>query len=317
MFKYVEMLFQHWIRFALLIVVLPAIAGGASLLVFQGKTGSAQVWVDNPSYFGTVSTASGWNQYLTPAQNTVDSLTQLVATQSYYDKLGARLLADHTVANASERDSVLAEVQTQLKISSNGSHLINLSVECPRASICIDVLTTTIAVHRDWLIETEKNQATVASQFYTGQLQLAQQRLTQAVDALNSYTAAHPTPQLQVRPPDPAQDRLQSDVNVSQAQVNTIQDKMQNIQFSMEAAGEIDQTALRVIDPPRVKSGRFTSTTKKLALMIGGGAVVPGLLYLFVLGWLDRTARNPRELETRLGVRVVSTIGNLLSEKAP
>ncbi|TMD51917.1 MAG: hypothetical protein E6I85_11835 [Chloroflexi bacterium] len=66
-----------------------------------------------------------------------------------------------------------------------------------------------------------------------------------------------------------------------------------------------------------MKSGRFTSTTKKLALMIGGGAVVPGLLYLFVLGWLDRTARNPRELETRLGVRVVSTIGNLLSEKAP
>jgi capsular polysaccharide biosynthesis protein len=64
-----------------------------------------------------------------------------------------------------------------------------------------------------------------------------------------------------------------------------------------------------------VKSGRFTSTTKKMAIIIGGGAVLPGLLYLFVLGWLDRTARSSKEIEARLGVRVVSTIGNLLSEK--
>src|SRR5438477_13180387 len=50
LFKYVEMLFQHWIRFALLIVVLPAIAGGASQLVSMRKPGSARAWAVNPSY---------------------------------------------------------------------------------------------------------------------------------------------------------------------------------------------------------------------------------------------------------------------------
>jgi capsular polysaccharide biosynthesis protein len=315
MFKYIEALFHHWIRFVALIIVLPALAGGASLYLFQGKTGSTQIWVDNPSYFGTVSTASGWNQYLTPAQNTVDSLDQLVATQSYYDQLGKRLMADRTVHNTTERDQVLGEVASQLKITSNGSHLIDITVDCPTANVCIDVLNTTVSMHRDWLIENERNQAAVASQFYTGQLQLAQDRVTQAVDKLNTYVAGHPTPQVLVKTPDPALDRLQSDVNSAQSQVNGIQDKMQNIQFSAEAAGQIDQTAVRTIDPPRVKSGRFTSTTKKMAMIIGGGAVLPGLLYLFVLGWLDRTARSSKEIEARLGVRVVSTIGNLLSEK--
>ncbi len=311
MFKYLEVLFRHWPRFAALCVGLPLIAGAGALYVFQGKDGSAQLWVDTPSYIGNIQTAAGWNQYLTPAQNTVDSLTQLTLTSTFYGELGQSLIDSHTVQDWSQADQVLSDVRGSLTATASGSHLVTLKVECRAADVCVQVLTTTIALHRQWLIDTEKQQAAVASQFYTSQLGQAKQQLQAAIDAYQAYVAAHPTPANAIRGPDPELDRLQNDVQLAQAQVNTLQDKLQSIQFSNDAAAEIDQTALRVVDQPSTSSGRFTAVTKKMAIFIAVGAALPGIAYLIFLGWIDRSTRNPKDIEGRIGVRVVVTIGNL------
>ncbi len=311
MFKYVEVLCRYWLRFALLCLGLPLVAAAAALYVFQGKDGTAQLWVDTPSYIGNIQTAAGWNQYLTPAQNTVDSLGQLIQTDTFYQELGQALLDNQTVGSAAERDQVLNDVKTSLSATASGSHLVTLKVECHAANVCIQALTTTITLHRQWLIDTEKQQADIAVQFYTAQLKTANTRLQTASDAFNAYAASHPIPANVVRPPDPEYDRLQSDVSQAQTQVTDLQDKVQSVQFTNDAASEIDQTSLRVIDPPKTSGGRFTSVTKKMAIAFGGGAILPGLVYLVFLGWIDRTTRNPKEIEGRLGVRVVATVGRL------
>jgi hypothetical protein len=314
MFKYLEVVFRHWVRFVALCLALPLIAGVAALYAFQGKDGSAQLWVDTPSYIGNIQTAAGWNQYLTPAQNTVDSLTQLIMTDTFYQKLGQALIDSGTVKSWPEAYQVMGEARTTLTALASGSHLVTIKVECRAAPVCIQVLTTTIAVHRDWLIQTEKQQADVASKFYTSQLQLAKEHQQATIDAFNTYVSGHPNPQNVIRPPDPELDRLQSDVQQAQTQVRDLQDKLQGIQFSNDAAAEIDQTALRVIDSPTTSGGTFTSATKRIAMMIAAGAAVPGIAYLVFLGWIDRTTRNPKEIESRIGVRVVSLIGNLTAK---
>jgi len=314
MFKYLEVVFRHWVRFALLCLALPLVAGAAALYLFQGKDGSAQLWVDNPSYIGVIQTASGWNQYLTPAQNTVDSLDQLILTDTFYQRLGKALIDSGTVKDWSESNLVLGDARATLTAAASGSHLVTIKVECRQAAVCLQVLTTTIAVHRDWLIETEKQQSEVALKFYTSQLQLAKQHQQAAIDTFNAYVSSHPYPANVIRPPDPEFDRLQSDVRQAQTQVNDLQDKLQGIQFSNDAAAEIDQTALRVIDPPTTSGGRFTQATKKTAAAIAGAAAVPGLAYFVFLGWIDRTTRNPKEIEGRVGVRVVALIGNLAAK---
>ena len=316
MFKYLEVLFAHWIRFALLCLTVPVVAAGAALFLFQGKDGSAQLWVDNPAYIGTVSSASGWNQYLTPAQNAVDSLGQYTATAAYFNQLGQSLVDSHVVPNSVAADQVLGDVRTSLVIGSSGSHLVLLKVECRAANACVAVLNTTIRLWTDWLIQTEQDQADVAIQFYTSQLQSAKDRLTAASDSLNAYTAVHPRLTIADLKPDPELDRLESDVSQAQTSVNDIQDKLQSIQFSRDAAAEIDQTAVRVIDPPAASGGHFTSVTKKYAIVAGAGAALPGIAYLIFLGWIDRTTRNPKEIESRIGVRVVSMIGSLNKEAA-
>src|SRR2546427_9050038 len=235
MFKYLEVLFQHWVRFAALCVVLPLIAGVAALYVFQGKDGSAQLWVDTPSYIGNIQTASGWNQYLTPAQNTVDSLDQLILTDTFYQKVGQALIDSGMAKGWPEASQILGDVRGTLTAAAAGSHLVTIKVECRAAAVCVQVLTTTIAVHRDWLIQTEKQQADVASKFYTSQLQLAKQHQQATIDTFNAYVASHPAQPNVVRPPDPEFDRLQSDVQQAQAQVRDLQDKLQTIQFSNDA----------------------------------------------------------------------------------
>ncbi len=316
MFKYVEVLFRHWIRFALLCVPLPVMPGGVGLLLFQGKDGSAQLWVDNPSYIGNVSTASGWNQYLTPAQNAVDSLDQYVATDTFYRQLGQSLLSNNVVSSSAQADQVLSDVRSSLFIASTGSHLVLLRVECRSAPVCVVVLNTTITLWTDWLVQTEQQQADVAIQFYTAQLQTARDRLQTSSDALNAYTAKHPRLTIADLKPDPELDRLSSDVSQAQTEVNNIQDKLQSIQFNRDAAAEIDQTAVRVIDAPRTSGGHFTSVTKKYAIALAVAAALPGIAYLVFLGWIDRTARNPKEIESRIGVPVVSTIGSFKEEAA-
>jgi len=315
MFKYLEILFRHWIRFSLLCVGLPVVAGVIALYAFQGKDGSAQLWVDNPGYIGTVQTAAGWNQYLTPAQNTVDSLDQLIQTDTFYQQLGQALIDSGAASNWSDNIQILGDVKGSLTAAATGSHLVTLKVECRSAAVCNQVLTTTIALHRKWLIDTEKQQADVASQFYTTQLQQAQQHQQATIDAFNTYVAVHATPPNGVRAPDPEFDRLQSNVQQAQAEVSGLQDKLQSVQFSNDAAAQIDQTAVRVIDPPTTSGGRFTSVTKKMAGVIAAGAAVPGIAYLVFLGWIDRTTRNPKEIEGRIGVRVVALIGSLAAKQ--
>ncbi|HEV2140227.1 MAG TPA: hypothetical protein VGT01_03465, partial [Candidatus Dormibacteraeota bacterium] len=258
----------------------------------------------------------GWNQYLTPAQNAVDSLDQFISTDTYYWQLGQSLMDSHAAGSTTERDQILSDTRTSLAIFSNGSHLVQLKVECRVAQACTTVLNTTIQLWTSWLVQTEQQQADVAIQFYTSQLQSSKDRLQTASDALNTYTAAHPRLTIADLKPDPQLDRLESDVSQAQTSVNDIQDKLQSIQFNRDAAAEIDQTAVRTIDPPTTSGGHFTSVTKKYAIALAVAAVVPGIAYLVFLGWIDRTTRNPKEIESRIGVPVVSTIGSLKDEAA-
>jgi len=311
MFKYLEALIQHWQRFAFLCLVVPAIAGAGALYLFQGQDGTAQLWVDNPSYIGNIQTASGWNQYLTPAQNTVDSLGQLILTDTFYQELGQSFVNSGAVHGTSQRDQAVADVKNSISVTASGSHLVTIKVECRTHNLCIQALNTTIDLHRQWLIDIEKQQSDIASQFYTAQLKLAQDRQTTATNAFNSYVASHPLTPNVVRAPDPEYDRLQSDLNQAQAAVSDLQDKLQSVQFTNDAASEIDQTALRVIDPATTSGGRFTSVTKKMVVVFAAVAALPGFAYLIFLGWIDRTTRSPKEIESRIGIRVISTVGNV------
>src|SRR3981081_1135477 len=131
MAKYVEILFRHRLRFLILLVVLPAELALACIFLFPHQTASASLWVDTPAFISIPGAASGWNSYLTPAQNTVDAVDQLRSTDSFAKLLRSRLATTNTFESTSERDSVLLTVLTDTMITATGSHLVVFTYTCP------------------------------------------------------------------------------------------------------------------------------------------------------------------------------------------
>jgi hypothetical protein len=309
MSKYVEILFRHRLRFFILIFVLPLELAAACIFLYPHQTAAMSLWVETPAYISVSSVSSGWNQYLTPAQNTADALNQLRSTDSFLQGLAARLDATNTFRDASERDSVLSTVTTDVLVTAAGTHLVGLTYTCPREPICSNVLAVTVQLYRQWLADEEAAQATIAIDFYSGQLTDANTRLTSDENTLTSYIASHPN----VKSTDlnPQFDQLARNVNTDSGAVAYFQQKLDDTRLADAAAGKVDSTVLRVVDQPRTIGGRLTALPRKQMAIAGIASLALAVIVLVVMAWSDRTTREPKELENILRLPVVVTIPDL------
>ena len=311
MAKYVEILFRHRLRFLILLFFLPVELAGACILLFPHQTAVSSLWVDTPAYISISPAASGSSQYLTPAQNTVDALNQLRSTDSYANMLRSSLDSTNTFQSAGERDSVLSTVLTDTLITANGSHLVVLTYTCPREPICSNLLTSTEQIYHQWLVDQETAQAKVAIDFYSGQLVDAQTKLRSDETALAGYVAAHPS----VRPADapliPQFDQLIRNVDDDKQAVSTLQQKLDDTKLTNAAVGSLDTTVLKVIDPPRTLGGRITSLPRKQMAIAAIASLALAMAVLVIMVWSDRSAREPKDIESRLRIPVVATINDL------
>ncbi len=311
MARYIEILFRFKGRFVILLLLLPAFVGAVTILMFPSYKASALMWVDNPSYFGN-STPTGWSQYLTPAQNEADSLTQLLSTGAFGRELYRRLATD--IPDPNDRLRVVSA--SKVNVFSTGSHLMAVSASCSRPSECVLLVNTAIAVLRDQQLESERSQAQAGVTYITAQLQVTKTNLSASEDVLRRYIATHPGAKVDGDPTtlaDPELSRLAVDVQNQRNQVTALQDQIDRDNGILSASTAIIQSGPRVVDPAQVNGGRLgDGTSLKKAMMTGGATLALGLVYLLVLSWLDKTLRDPREIEHRFKVPVVAAIPELL-----
>ncbi len=311
MVKYVEILFRYKFRFALLLVLLPALAGGVTVLMFPRYNATAQLWVDDPSYFGG-ATPTGWSQYLTPAQNEAAGLQQLLLTRQFSEDLYTRLAAD--IPDPGERIQAIAGAK--ITIFASGTYLLVAIVSCDKQPVCLYVLDRTIEALRDESIQMEKDNASAGVAFLTAQLKQAQANQSSADDALRKYVVLHPGAKIDADPTtitDPDLAKLATDVQSARAAVNTIQEQINRNQAIASASTAQIQSGPRVVDQPAIVKGGIIGDGSgvKKGGMAGGATLALGLGYLLLLGWLDKTVRDPREIEHRFKVPVVTTIPEL------
>lgn len=311
MAKYVEILFRHRLRFLILLFILPAELAVACVLLFPHQTAVSVLWVDTPAYISISPAASGWNQYLTPAQNTVDAIDQLRSTDSFVQTLRSSLDATNTFQSASERDLVLATVTTDTRITANGSHIVVLTYTCLREPICSNVLTSTVQTYHQWLVDQQSAQAKVAIDFYSGQLRDAQAKLTSDHAALTNYLATHPSVKPADAPLTPELDQLIRNESNDTLAVSAFERKLDDIRLADAAVGQLDSTLLKVVDPPRTVGGRLNALPKKQMVIAGVASLALAVAVLMMMVWSDRSIREPKDIESRLRIPVVVTIPDL------
>jgi len=316
MAKYVEILFRHRLRFLILLLVLPVELAAACIALFPHQTAVSSLWVDTPAYISISPAASGWDQYLTPAQNTVDALNQLRNTDSFVNKLRSSLDASNSFQSAGERDSALSTVLTDMTVLANGSHLVVINYTCPRQPLCTDVVAATEQIYHQWLVDQETAQAKVAIDFYGGQLSDAQAKLTSDQNELAAYVAAHPNLKASDAPLVPQFDQLIRNVDSDTLAVSTLQQKLDDTKLTNAAVGQLDSTVLNVVDPPRSVGGRLNSLPRKQMVIAAIASLVLAMGVLMVMAWSDRSAREPKGIESRLRIPVVVTINDLTEMSA-
>jgi uncharacterized protein involved in exopolysaccharide biosynthesis len=311
MAKYVEILFRHRLRFLILLLILPSELALACILLFPHQTAVSSLWVDTPAYISISPAASGWNTYLTPAQNTVDALDQLRSTDSFAKSLRSSLDATNTFDTTSERDSVLLTVKTDTVIAATGSHLVVLTYTCPHEPICTNVLTSTVQIYHLWLVDQQTAQAKVAIDFYTGQLADARTKLRSDETALTDYVAAHPSVKATDATLIPEFDQLIRNVDGDKSAVSVLQQKLDDTKLTNAAVGQLDSTVLKVVDPARVVGGRLNALPKKQMTIAGVASLALAAAVLLGMVWSDRSTREPKDIESRVRIPVVVTIPDL------
>ena len=310
MAKYVDILFRHRIRFLLLFIALPLELATACIFLFPHESALMTLWVDTPAYYSISPAATGWNQYLTPAQNTVDAMNQLTDTATFAHTLGVDLDQMHTFQDQSERDATLGALSSDLRIAASGSHLVVLSYTCTRRAICIDVLNTTVQIYRNWQIDTTQAVAKAAHDFYESQLVQAQGELDADSQLLSDYKTNWKGSQTALLL-DTKYQELDGNVSQDLATRSSLKAKINAIDIQSAAARQIEDTVLKTMDPPRVVGGRLSALPRKQMIIAGGFGLAVALTVLVVMAWLDRTVREASELERRLKLPVVSTIADL------
>ena len=170
---------------------------------------------------------------------------------------------------------------------------------------------------RDEQVQLEKDNAKAGIDFLNVQLTDARTQQQAAEDALQKYIVDHPGVKV-----DPAAasngveaSRLLNDVTQARQRVTSIQDQLSRDQYIASVSTTLYQAGPRVLDAPAITRGGLIGdgASLKKAAVAAGAIFAVGFAYLVLLGWLDKTARDTREIEHRFNVRVVATIPRLNS----
>src|ERR1700680_1930606 len=316
MAKYAEILFRHRIRFVALLLLPIALGAGIGVYLVSYRA-AATLRIEDPSAFGTAFVPLGWSANQTPAQTLADSVTQVVKTQAFSQSLSDRLSSTNAISSPAELQQTIASIGTNLKVSASGSHLVTITFACHHAAVCVPVVSNTIDIFREQVVNTEKAQADASSVLWSAQLKDAQTNLTTAQAALQTYAAANPGVTMDASSSDPQVVQLVDGVAQWKAKVVESQNNLSQAQYLGTASARLLQIGTTVSDPAHMTSSRYygdgTSLLPAALVALAGLALFAALFFL--LAWADRAVGDPKTLEHRLGVPVVATIPSLASSR--
>jgi len=322
MARYVEVLFRYWVRFTIVLIIAPLALGGASVVVFRTYQATASVWVESPDTFGQSVTLSGWNTYLTPAQNQADTLQQLITTLSFDNEVGDRLVANGVVGSRDQRNGIVQSIPTGMKVTPGGSHLITITFSDASQTAAVGVIQAAIDLFLERQTALQRQQEDLSTSFLTGQLKTAQAKLATSEAALQQYLLDHPSVRLAAIGQDTgilALDQLTHQVQQDRDNATQLQTQLDQARFLGAAAQQLVETNTKLVDRPHISHAGITgdgSSLKRAAIALLA-CISAGIAYVLVLVWADKTVRDTREMQRRLRVPVLAAIPILRLEQRP
>jgi hypothetical protein len=305
-----ENFFRRWYLYLLPVVLLGLfgvhiVMGAKSAFVSSG-TFNVEASTLISSLSGSGDQSFGYD---TPAGATSKRISANLQTDEYVRDIATRAGLGDAIASGR---ITLAAVRASIATYANGNNLVTVSAGNIDPTVAQKLVAATIAAYVQSEIDASASQSTAAVAFFTNLLGTYKADLDNANAALDSYLTAHPAGPQGARGADQQTEivRLTGDVTQAQNKYNDTLNKRQDAELSNEQTKADVGQRLRIVDQPQVPLAPTSGKKKKIMtagtfLMLGVVLSVGALVLATVL---DHTLRTPRDVETRLGIRLLGEV---------
>jgi len=280
----------------------------------QGYSSSATVWVDRPIYFSAPST---WNQYLSPADNQANILSELIRTRQF--SLAVAHGAQVAMPTDAAQGAVIADIQQNLRIDTLGAHLVSITYTNKKPTYATAIISQTIQLFVQQVNGNRTTEAQSALTLYQQQRAATQQQMETSRQALTAYLQNNPNSGALGSAPNPVLTDLQQQFESDRSRYTDIVAKIDSISADSGAASLASHDFFRLIDPPRDPdlTPFLSKATYINAALAAGMALLVVVALTLISTWTDPALYTLHDLQRMVVVAADGAAPDVLVAAVP
>jgi hypothetical protein len=246
LYRALDVIFQHLFRLLAVVLLVPLVAGAVGLALDHAATVEARIWADKPIFtpaFATDRFTSGDS----PADIESGILRELIGTSQFTTEVLTAVDFSYPNWSTDEQTSAEADLQTNVTVTTEGSHLFTLDYRTTNTARGRQVVNAIIAAFGRQVQALDTTQVSVTQTALQGQVDAAYRNMNDAVQAAQTYLAQHQSVEN-----DPSYQTL-----VAQAQSKTdsylaMQAQLDEAKGAQTAVFTLQASFFHVVDQPVV-----------------------------------------------------------------
>jgi hypothetical protein len=324
--KLVELAFRRLPLLALPMVLAPALVIAALSGVPDKYRSSATVWVSEAAGLGALP-LGGDSRFASPAQRQAQVLNDLMRTERFRADVAtdAGLLEDVVRADGADGVTVLSAAEVRhaatlvgrsVSVHAIGVNVLQISATHRDPLVAQSMAGAVIGQYQERVTSEVARQTTLAIEYFSEQLEIAQVELQVREDALTAHIEEHP----QVVVPgsgDVVYESLVARVGTQGKVVDDLQQSVQSWYLSAASASQGQAARFDVQDQPSAETDPLpVAFTRRIGYPIAslglGGMLALG--YLYTTFRTDHSIRSSEDLEG-LGVPILGYVPQVTSRQ--
>jgi len=288
--KLLEATFRRFWLLLIPIIVTPLIVVGLTHTTPKYQS-VATVWVSQPSNIGPSALGQSANPYISAADAQTQVIRDLLTTKSFRGDVAQ-------AAGLPSTSAAIALVATSVQVSSAGSNLVAVVATGADPQMLQAMVNGVISQYQARSAAESQRQTSIAVQYYTNQIDLANKELDTRRAALSAYVAAHPVAAT-AQAADLQYTQLVGSVDAQSQVVNGLVTALQDAQLRAASAPQSLQASFSVQDPANLpKTPEPVSVTKKYGYPVAAfifGVLIAGA-YVYTTYRTDHAIRSSEDL---------------------
>jgi hypothetical protein len=266
------------------LVVFAVASVGLYLSKQGGYTASATAWVE-PPLFADVNL--GWNRYISPAQNQTNVFNEKLRTRQFTLRIAQR--AGIPMESRLEEDGAVRDIQQNLWVEVDGSHLVRLTYTSDTPDHIQQVISQAIGLFVEEMNANIQGSGEQTLEVRQQQLQTAEEAMNEAKAAYEQFIKDHPEYLKPGAPPNPDLTDLEQAYNSTRGDYQSIMSEISQLQAQLQTGAKLSDQLFRVVDPA-TQPEPYKTTTRDLlknSVVALALAVFAMIGIALVSAWMD------------------------------